>query len=1221
LERTNKNPVTMKTCTTLLTTLMLMLSVTAFSQVADDYCETATPICDFNGYYGNTSATYTPVVSPSNSADEDDTPLGTVFCGSIENNSWLQFMAADNLAELYVDTYNCSSDLGIQMEVYESTDCYNFSSVSNCENTGSETDFSVYASPLTPGSIYYLMIDGQAGDVCEYTITAIEGVFVADAGADVTICMGEATQLQAAGGTTYTWSPTTGLDNPNVSNPNASPTTTTTYTVTVSGVNPWCPGATDEVVVTVDDCGCVTNAGPDVNVCGLVLPNMAATTVAGDYNLFWSCPSGGVSYGNINSPTTSVTVTTPGTYIFTWHVTNAAGSTCTDNVTIKFDQIPTSPFTTTNVLCYDDNSTITYTGNATGGATYTWDFGGGTVVSGSGQGPYQINWGTAGNHTITLQVSENGCTSTTTSQIINTPSELITSVVPDDVDCASGTTGSVSVNVSGGTGSPTYTWSNGTGGPFPAGSYTVTITDANGCQNIEAFDITDPNSFVIVPSYTNLDCWHDNSGTASVAVSGATPPYTYAWPGGSSVTNSATGLAAGTHVVTITDFNGCTITQGITLSEPPLLTASITAHTDATCNGVCDGTATALGAGGTAPYNYSWSDGDATQTATGLCLGTVFVTVTDANGCTATASVLIAEPSAVTASISGTDISCFGGNDGTISVIASGGEIPFSYLWSPSAASTPNLTNLSAGTYNVTVYDDNNCSATQNITLIEPATPVTTIISGTDLDCNGDNSGTVSLTVNGGTFPYSFFWNNFMTSEDMSFLPAGSYFVTVTDANGCNAYSNVTIDEPPALGISVSSNVWICMGQTSVITASATGGVPPYQYYWNGNPGSASMSVNPTETTNYTVYVVDASGCIGPTKTITVNVYPPLWIDASPESTDICPGDASQITVAYGGGDGGPYYVGLDDVFISSPPFTVTPISNTSYVVSINDMCGTATAYDTVQVLVNEVPSSVFNANTLAGCEPYPVQFTILNPDEQNEYEWDYGDGYIDYDGSLLSPTHTYEHDGTFTVSLTATSPEGCVSQTVYTDMITIYPLPDAYFIADPTMTSIINPDIFFENLSTNTHISWWDFGDGDSSNITSPLHYYSDTGTFNVSLEIYTEHGCSDTAYGQIFIEEEFTFYAPDAFTPNQDFINDYFYFSGRGIDPEFFHLYIYDRWGEIIFETDKYSLEDPRTYGWNGIAKDHKLVPSGVYTWLVKFRDLRGIYYEKAGGVTLIR
>ena len=214
---------------------------------ADDACTNATQICNLENLCGNTSSQYTAGEVPSG------------FCGSVENNSWVTFTASASSATLDVEVSNCLNDDGIQMEIYETNDCSNFTSVSNCESPGSVQDFTITATGLTPGQNYYLMIDGFAGDVCDYTVNPGSGVMTADAivtetGVNSAITCGGCVHLDASGGTAYQWSPAAGLDDANIQTPTACPTITTTYTVTVTGGNPNCPNsATASVTIDVSD--------------------------------------------------------------------------------------------------------------------------------------------------------------------------------------------------------------------------------------------------------------------------------------------------------------------------------------------------------------------------------------------------------------------------------------------------------------------------------------------------------------------------------------------------------------------------------------------------------------------------------------------------------------------------------------------------------------------------------------------------------------------------------------------------------------------------------------------------------------------------------------------------------------------------------------------------------------------------------------------------------
>ncbi|MBN2682878.1 MAG: gliding motility-associated C-terminal domain-containing protein [Bacteroidales bacterium] len=1045
---------------------------------------------------------------------------------------------------------------------------------------------------------------------------------------------------------------------------------------------------------------CFAEAGPNDEICGLTYPVLAANNDPTNISTLWSCASAGVTFTVPTAFNSSVTVPAPGTYIFTWTVTSSSGLTCSDDVSIKFNYEPTSTFTISNILCFGDNATINYTGDGNAGATYDWNFGGGTVVSGSGQGPYQVNWGTSGTQTVSLQVTEIGCSAGLTSNTVYNPLELVTSVSTDDVDCASGTNGNVNVNVSGGTGAITYAWSDPSGPPFPAGSYSVSITDANGCQNVENFTITEPNSIVVTPSHTDCLCNGDNTGTASVSVSGGVDPYTYFWPGGVSSSNTASGLAAGSYTVTIVDNNGCSVTNTITVNQPTAVTVSVTSTTDVSCFGYCDGTATASPSGGTAgysflwsstnptaiatdlcagnytvttsdangctamasttinepsgmlavitstqgvlcngdcngsatvnvsngtlPYTYSWpAGGGSNPTGTNLCVGSHIVTVTDNNGCTTTATAVINEPSVLTASItSSSDASCYGYCDGTAQVTASGGTMPYSYFWWTGSSGSSDFVNiLCAGPHTVTVTDVNGCTATATVVTDQPA-GMTTTVTGTGPSCHGVCDGVATVNVSDGTSPYTYLWENGITTATANGLCGTDYFVTITDANGCETVNSIIFTDPEEIIVTASIDQWVCNNASTIISATATGGQTPYSYVWSNGGTTSSQSISTPVDQTYSVYVQDAAGCLSNTDYVNIYVYPPLWIDAVPETNTICPGESSSITFTCGGGDGGPYIIGMNGESYLTPPIVVSPTTNTTYIISVNDFCGTQTAYDTVEVIVAPNPNAGFSSDINSGCEPTTIQFNVFDEDADNTYDWNFGVGDVNNFSNEMNPEHVFQNSGLFTVTLTVTSEEGCVSINEQIDMITIYPTPNAGFKPDPTVVTILKPNIYFQNLSDNQYLSIWDFGDEQQSNFTNPVHHFNDTGTYEIQLVIITENNCRDTITGVVYVEDEYTFYAPEAFSPNNDNKNDYFHVTGFGIDPEYFQMIIYDRWGEEIYVTNLYSEEDVSIYGWNGkVQNKSKLCETGVYTWLVVYRDKRGVEHQKAGSVTLLR
>src|SRR5206468_1480268 len=244
------------------------------------------------------------------------------------------------------------------------------------------------------------------------------------------------------------------------------------------------------------------------------------------------------------------------------------------------------------------------------------------------------------------------------------------------------------------------------------------------------------------------------------------------------------------------------------------------------------------------PYSYLWSNEATTQDLSGLAPGTYSVTVTDAKGCTATQSVTIAQPAAALAvGETHVDVNCFGGSTGAIDLTVRGGTAPYSYLWS-NAATTQDLADLTAGTYSVTVTDAKGCSATQSVTIAEPAAALAVGETHVDVNCFGGSTGAIDLTVTGGTAPYSYAWSNESTTQDLAGLAAGPYSVTVTDAKGCSASQSVTIAQPAAaLAVSDTHVDVNCFGgSTGAIDLTVTGGTAPYTYLWSNSAISEDLS-------------------------------------------------------------------------------------------------------------------------------------------------------------------------------------------------------------------------------------------------------------------------------------------------------------------------------------------------------------------------------------------
>ena len=325
--------------------------------------------------------------------------------------------------------------------------------------------------------------------------------------------------------------------------------------------------------------------------------------------------------------------------------------------------------------------------------------------------------------------------------------------------------------------------------------------------------VAEPTALTATSTQTDAACNGDANGTATVTAAGGTGTLTYLWDDGQT-TASATSLVAGTYNVTVTDANNCTTTVLATVAEPTALTATST-QTDAACNGDANGTATVTAAGGTGTLTYLWDDGQTTASATSLVAGTYNVTVTDANNCTTTATATVAEPTALTSSVTSLDVSCNGSSDGSATVASSGGTSSYSYLWD-NGQTTATATSLGAGNYSVTVTDANNCTVTQSITILEP----TALIVSAGLDDTICTGGSVTLNGSGAD---TYIWDNNLVTDAIPFSPTATatYTVTGTDANGCSATDQVVVTVNALPTVDAGFDISVCTGGSVTLSVVA----------------------------------------------------------------------------------------------------------------------------------------------------------------------------------------------------------------------------------------------------------------------------------------------------------------------------------------------------------------------------------------------------------------
>ncbi|MFM2190666.1 MAG: hypothetical protein RL491_1052, partial [Bacteroidota bacterium] len=477
----------------------------------------------------------------------------------------------------------------------------------------------------------------------------------------------------------------------------------------------------------------------------------------------------------------------------------------------------------------------------------------------------------------------------------------------------------------------------------------------------------------------------------------------------------------------------------------------------------------------------------------------------------------------------------------------------------------------------------------------------------------GYTDGFVAIATTNGSAPLSYQINNGAPQSGSQFtaLPAGTYNILVTDANGCTATASSNITEPQPISISAAGQTTICIGQSATISAIATGGNGGYVYTWSNGTTGSSQNVTPSTSTYFTVLVTDSLGCPGTNATIAINVNPPLQLVITPNDT-ICEGQSSTIVALASGGDGGPYNYQWSSMTSTSPSQTVSPLITTAYTVSVTDGCTTPFASAISQVMVNPLPIVDFSLVPNEGCAPLTVSFSNnSNAGSNPEYYWDFGDN---SNSTSTAPTHTYTEPGTYGISLQAISAAGCSRQVSFPDTIHVWPVPIANIVATPPVASILYPVIQFRDGGVGADSWLWDFGDVSTlGSGQSTQHSYELPNIYDVTLYVENQYGCKDTAYTRITIEEETTLYVPNAFSPNGDGVNDMFNIYGIGITSG--TMNIFNRWGQMIYSTDK-----PQT-GWNGVdERSGELCQIGVYVYRIDVVTYKGVKRTITGRVTLV-
>lgn len=825
---------------------------------------------------GLTSGSYTVTSTDGNGCD-----VVSVFTIT-QPAAPLTFSASVSDALCFGDTTGA-----IQISANGGTSPYSYQWVNGAQILLSQTTASI---TNIPAETYFLTVtDGNGCQQSDSFLVSGPSLPLSGSLARIDVdCHSELTgslSLSSSGGTpnySYTWSD--GATTPNLAAVGAG-----TYSVTVTDAN----GCTwnDSVAINEPQAPLSVQLQTTSVLCfGDSTGSIQAFTSGGTpgYTYQWSTGQASSSISNLPSGNYSLTVT------------DSNGCFTVANAAITQPTAPLQTVSTpTDILCYGEltGSVSTLTSGGTGSYNYQWANSSGILLSDT-----MPNILTKASGTYFLTVTDDaGCTFGDTFTLIQPNQPLQNTFTQLDVGCYGEATGEIKSTIVGGTAPYQFVWNTGSTADsltgLTAAVYTLTITDANNCTLSDTLQISEPSApLSLTASHLDVSCFGDSSGSILVSTSGGTGAYQWNW-NTSATTESVNNLSAGVYSLSVIDDLGCVDSINVSITQPGAPLSNQLSKIDVACFGDSTGSIEQVISGGTSPYTYTWNTSNnlistgVQSTWNNLRAGSYYFKVTDTLGCELRDTIVINQPQAPLANIaSAVAVSCHQGTDGARQIVTSGGTVPYTYLWSDGATGSQ-ATGLTSGMYTVTITDSLLCQYVDSVYLSEPAMPLSLIDSVTHVDCFGNQSGSIFIQTTGGTSPYSWQWGTGDTSASLTTLAAGSYNLTVTDANGCIETYTRTITEPlaPLTSIINTDSVLCHQGFDGGATVNVNGGTLPYQYSWNQGNGvllaDTLSAIQAKSAGVYTVNIVDANGC-----TLTDSAHigePQLPLSSSATVTDV----------------------------------------------------------------------------------------------------------------------------------------------------------------------------------------------------------------------------------------------------------------------------------------------------------------------------------------------
>lgn len=845
---------------------------------------------------------------------------------------------------------------------------------------GGETRLRVRGIFSTSGNLQPC-IDYTYGETEDYTvdINAVAcGTIIAIGSATDPTCGnsdGMISVTPSGGNAPYTYSWNTGATTSTISNLGAG-----TYTINITDTD-GCPGTgtfslTDNgaptVVVNTVDASCFGTAD------GTAIVSASGGTAP--YTYSWSNGLSGAIVNTLSAGTYSLTVE------------GSSGCAVVQSVTISSPASATLSTSSTDASCgASDGTASAIAFGGAGGFTYLWD-----LNAGGQMNAIATNL-SAGSYDVTATDSQ-GCTTTATVAVSSAGGPTMT-VNSNNVDCFGNANGTATAQVSGGTLPYTYTWSNGNTSPIVTslipGVYTVTVSDASSCANVQSVTISEPNPITINATFTLADCSVANGGI-SVAAIGGTPTFGYAWSTGTSG-SSISAVLAGSYTVTATDLNGCTADTVLSLgtnpgSGGPTLTPTVN---DVICAGDSTGSVAVSVSTGTSPFTYQWSNGLSSAILLNLPAGSLALTVTDVTGCSNSTIVTIDEPTPLDITWTVTQPNC-GTNDGEIATSVSGGNGPYFYFW-PDGQASSTATGLAAGIYNLTVQDIEGCELEVPIGLNnDPNSGGPTVLTTiNDATCHNTTDGSAAITVSSGTAPYTFQWADGETSPIRLDIAPGSYYFTVTDASGCLSADSLVVGGPPAPTITSLTTDATCNASDGSATVVASGGTPAFIYFWDASTGfQTGETATGLAAGTYSLTITESNGC-ETTETVAVNNLNAPTVLVSGTDIPCFGGDEGFVSLNVTGGTAPYVYAwsngtsGQNLIGVTAGVYTVTVTDDALCAVVLQETVVQPDAALNITSNVNDVSAAgncdgSVTASVFGGTEPYSYQWNDPNGSTQS---------------------------------------------------------------------------------------------------------------------------------------------------------------------------------------------------------------------------------------------